>query len=567
MGAPGRRRPREGTSGTTTGRRATAIILAVALGASLTLAACSSDGSDGDATPAKDRGRGGHACDQGATLDQVKTSPVDGLPHDLTVTSFDGTRLRAHWFPVDGAKKAEPAPTVLMGPGWSLAGDTSLDGAALFGALSIKSLHAAGYNVLTWDPRGFGASKGTVTVNDPAHEGRDVQVLLDWTAEQPEALTDDDGDPRVGMVGWSYGGGIQLVAAAVDCRIDAIVPGIAWNSLGTSLYKADTVKAGWSDVLYDSASKADLDPHITSAHKAVDTGVLRDDDARWFRSRGPGMLVDDIDIPTLFVQGTVDTLFTLDEAITNQESLLRRKVPTAMVWFCGGHGTCLTDPGDPDRVGKASLAWLDRYVKEDEGVDTGPAFDMVDQDGTRWTGDAYPARATSRVRSRGSGVLTLDDEGGSGPIQTPEYATDLLSGLVSGITPAIAEHTVKLLAGEVTAPALAVGAPKVTLTYSGEPGSGAAPTRVFAQLVDEERDVVVGNQITPIALELDGKTHTTTVDLEVIAQYLRPNAPLVLQIVATTVAYATPRLGGVVTFGSIEVSIPITDRLKKVAEK
>ncbi len=39
------------------------------------------------------------------------------------------------------------------------------------------------------------------------------------------------GDPRIGMVGASYGGGIQLVAAATDPRIDAIVPTIAWNTL------------------------------------------------------------------------------------------------------------------------------------------------------------------------------------------------------------------------------------------------------------------------------------------------------------------------------------------------
>ena len=51
------------------------------------------------------------------------------------------------------------------------------------------------------------------------------------------------------MVGGSYGGGIQLVTAATDCRVDAIVPTIAWHSLVTSLDKADTVKIGWSDLL------------------------------------------------------------------------------------------------------------------------------------------------------------------------------------------------------------------------------------------------------------------------------------------------------------------------------
>ena len=52
-----------------------------------------------------------------------------------------------------------------------------------------------------------------------------------------------------------------------------------------------------------------------------------------------------IRIPTLLIQGTVDTLFTLDEAVTNYRILRANKVPTKMIWFCGGHGACLTDPG------------------------------------------------------------------------------------------------------------------------------------------------------------------------------------------------------------------------------
>jgi hypothetical protein len=44
---------------------------------------------------------------------------VAGVEHDFTMTSFDGTQIRLHWFPLDHA-----APTVLMGPGWGEAGAT-----------------------------------------------------------------------------------------------------------------------------------------------------------------------------------------------------------------------------------------------------------------------------------------------------------------------------------------------------------------------------------------------------------------------------------------------------------
>ena len=52
------------------------------------------------------------------------------------------------------------------------------------------------------------------------------------------------------MSGASYGGGIQLVTAAIDSRLDAIAPDIAWHSLVTSLYKAQSPKAGWGSALF-----------------------------------------------------------------------------------------------------------------------------------------------------------------------------------------------------------------------------------------------------------------------------------------------------------------------------
>ena len=47
----------------------------------------------------------------------------------------------------------------------------------------------------------------------------------------------------------SYGGGIQLVTAAIDKRVDAIVPTIAWNNLNTSLAKNGAPKTSWGLLL------------------------------------------------------------------------------------------------------------------------------------------------------------------------------------------------------------------------------------------------------------------------------------------------------------------------------
>ncbi len=481
-----------------------------------------------------------------------------GSASDIDLLSFDGTVIRGHWFPLESATAQDPAPTVLMGPGWSLAGDTAVDAVGILGVVGIATLRDAGYNVLTWDPRGFGESTGVAQVNSKDFEARDVSQLLDWVATQPAAELDAERNPRVGMVGGSYGGGIQLVTAATDCRVDAIVPVIAWNSLKSSLFRAETVKSGWAGILSDSSSSDSVDPHVQHAQdSALATGTLDAEDQAWFIARGPAELVNQITAPTLIVQGTVDTLFTLGEGITNYNILTKNGVPVSMLWYCDGHGVCLTDPGDPERVSRAVIAWLDRYVGEDESVVTGDGFDIIDQDGLRYTSTRYEVAAGTPLTASGSGTLGLSAAGGSGPVVIPDGKGSALSGLVESITPAVAQNAVNVPLQVQGGPQLVVGAPELTLSYSGTNGTGQRPTRVFAQLVDSSSGLVIGNQVTPIAVTLDGAAHKVSVPLEVIAFAAKAGSTLTLQIVATTVAYAEPQFGGQIDFDSIELSLPV----------
>ena len=464
---------------------------------------------------------------------------------DYTVTSFDGTPISAHWFPT-----GPTAPTVLMGPGWGGSGDVN---EAPGGA--IARFRGAGYNVLTWDPRGFGTSGGTAQVDSADFEGRDVQALLDWIATRPEAQLDGPGDPRAGMAGGSYGGGIQLVTAAIDKRVDAITPQIAWHSLETSLYQDSIVKLGWSGLLYLAAANARLDPHIKSAYdQGRATGALDADTRSWFAARGPGPLVDRISAPTLFVQGTVDTLFPLDEAVKNYRILRGKKVPTKLLWYCGGHGVCLTGQPAPDRVNNAVLAWLNRYVKGDQSVDTGARFDGVDQRGTVFTAPDYPPRLGLPLIARGKGALRLKAAGGAGP-------TKKATGPIAGITPARATNAVDVRLRAGRRGTRIVGAPRLTLAYRGTTtGRPARPQRVFAQLVDTRTGLVLGNQITPITVKLDGRRHTVTRALEIVAHTLRGRGGITLQLVASTPAYAQPQLGGSIRFRSVTLRLPVTRR-------
>ena len=479
--------------------------------------------------------------------------PATASAATATVTSFDGTHIHVNFFSAAGLKSGHRAPTILVGPGWGSAGDTNPNDSTL------GPLRAAGFNVLTWDPRGFGTSGGVAQVDSPRYEGRDVSAIITWVAHRPWASLDGKNDPRLGMAGGSYGGGIQLVTAAIDKRVDAIAPEIAWHSLVTSLDKNNTPKTGWSSLLYLAGlagSHGRLNPIIGQAQQATTTGQpLTARERAFFASRGPGSLINRIHVPTLIIQGTVDTLFSLQEGVTNYEILKRDHVPVKMVWFCGGHGICLDNPGDSGLVTRETVAWLKRYVMRDHHANTGPDFTWVDQKGHEHNADAYPAVAPKTLQAHGTGTLTVNDTGGAGPI-VPPPGSGFLGSAAAGITPGKAVNAVNLRLPAPTRTRLLMWAPQLTVTYRGTATRSA--TRVFAQLVDDANGEVLGHQITPVPVVLDGKRHTLTLPLEIVAAAVARGEHLTLQLTPSTVAYQAQRAVGSIRFSSIRIVIPAT---------
>jgi ABC-2 type transport system ATP-binding protein len=493
---------------------------------------------------------------------------------DAFVTSFDGTRIWTHYFPGEGVTGEHPAPTILVGPGWSMSGETDVEGggsvAELFGLSPLKPLHDAGYNILTWDPRGFGSSGGTVQIDDPRYEGRDVQALIDHVADQPDALLDRPGDPRLGMSGGSYGGGIQLVTAAIDRRVDAIVPSISWHSLVSSLFKAGSVKMGWGLILGGTGVQGSVlpgvgdplnntghqDPHFYSTiTEGLATGSVSEQNSDWFDAKGPAGLVSRIKAPTLLVQGTVDTLFTLQESIDNFEAMRdskrkvrtrrgrkrRRPVPLKMIWFCGGHGVCRTETGPPEYVTDRTLAWFDRYLKRRKGVDTGPRFAWVDEAGTWRDSSEFPLRRVGTLKGSGSGTLPLVPGPAGG-------------GALILATPAPAAFEVPIEGPKSESDI--VGVPRVKIEYTG---TGApAHTHVYAQIVDPRRNIVVGNVPTPVPVELDGKTHSLNLPLEPIASRTPAGGGYRLQLTSSTTVYDIQRSVGAVNLKRVEIALPVS---------
>jgi ABC-2 type transport system ATP-binding protein len=529
---------------------------------------------------------------------------------DVTITSFDGTKIAAHWFVGKGVVPGDPAPTILEGPGWSSSGDTNTSGSgfdagAIFGVPGISTFVQHGYNVLTWDPRGFGQSGGTVEIDDPKFEGRDVQALIDFVAKQPEAQLDQScttrarrakgrkrrsrsrttcatspDDPTIGMAGASYGGGIQLVAAGLDKRIDAIAPTIAWHSLLTALFPEGNIKLGWGSILIAAGVQGSAqgagsspatatgrqDPHFYSVvTNGAATGTTSQDDLDWMASHGPGDLLKRIRVPTLLLQGTVDTLFPLDEAVANFDEIgantsrvaaLKRKgrrkrgrrsaavqhVPVKMVWFCGGHGVCLTDKGPgADYLDQRTLAWFDHYLRGKQDVNTGPKFAWIADDGQVRTSDAYPLAPAGQLSATGSGTLPIVPGQGSGGLIFATQAANAVNLPIAG--PASAANV--------------VGPPHLDLTYQGT--AAPAKTWIYAQFVNPRNGLVLGNLATPIPVTLDGQQHSIPRDLEMVAARAPAGGGYTLQLTPSSSLYDMQRSAGAVTLNNIVVSMPLGD--------
>jgi ABC-2 type transport system ATP-binding protein len=387
------------------------------------------------------------------------------------------------------------------------------------------------------------------------------------------------------MAGASYGGGIQFVAAGLDKRVDAIAPTIAWHSLISALFPEGNIKFGWGSILVAAGVEGSLpgglsspstaagrqDPHFYSIlTNGLATGTTSQDDLDWMASHGPGELLKRIQVPTLLLQGTVDTLFPLDEAVANFDEIgqnpmrtaaikakAKRKkgkrkkrrraapvqrVPVKMIWFCGGHGVCLTDAGPGSAyLDQRTLAWFDRWLRGKPDVDTGPKFAWIADDGELRTSDAYPLAPAGALHASGSGALPIIPGQGSGALIFASAAANAVNVQVPG----------------PSAAANVVGAPHLELTYQGT----AAPqkTWIYAQFLNPRNGAVLGNTATPIPVTLDGQQHSISRDLELVAGRAPAGGGYTLQLTASSSLFDIQRSTGAMTFSGIDVTLPLGD--------
>ena len=337
------------------------------------------------------------------TIRNVRIPVVDG-PRDNQHVVID-----ASFFTPPGGGRL---PAVLLAHGFGETKDAVRPQA--------EDLARAGFAVLTWSARGFGASTGQIGLDSPDYEVKDVEQLVTWLARQPRVLLDHPGDPRVGITGASYGGGISLLAAAYDHRIDAVVAQSTWNNLAAALFPngagggpaGGVFKRQWAGLLFtqgsvgfgataqgsaagpgqgsgsgqDSGSAPGtglgqgggtaqllppggvgrsalcgrFQPQICAIYQQVAaTGRPTPQAISLLLHSSPASVAARMRAPTLLIQGENDSLFGLDQANANYQAIRRNGAPVDMVWFAGGH-----DGGNQEtaRVESLTAQWLRRWL-------------------------------------------------------------------------------------------------------------------------------------------------------------------------------------------------------------
>lgn len=314
-------------------------LLSVARGTALSLAIASASIAGLTTLPAEAAGSSnkviaGAISGGGAELAQQK--------YDVTLTSFDGTEIAMTIYQPQ-LEKGQPAPLLMYSHGWSGSRSTDLSETDSLTEAARKAWES-GYFVLTFDQRGFGESGGQANVQDPQIEGRDIQAMLDWAeANLAPHLAYLRGDPLVGGLGVSYGGGFQLVGSSVDARFDALVPVITWHDLSYSLTPDGVPKSAWLSFLSGVAAM-DQAPWVTqsyveslsgSASEASSTRLAGHGLGAYCQPRADGAGVPQVD--ALFIQGVNDTLFNANEATWNYNCLRQAGNDAYLLITKGGH--------------------------------------------------------------------------------------------------------------------------------------------------------------------------------------------------------------------------------------
>ena len=264
---------------------------------------------------------------------------------DAVIHGRDGTRLSATVFQ-PALKAGEQAPVIVHTHGWGgwrVTRPNGFYGTQMMSGRAALKAWQAGYWVISYDQRGWGGSEGNIEMMNPEFEVQDALAVIDWAATHlPRLSMDGPNDPRVGMLGESYGGAVQLLASAEDPRIDAIVPIATWYDLGEALAPESHLKVGWTSVLLSLGLSTGYDlgkfvqaPYLKSADGRMREPVrdeLKAHSLTSYCARGQRPQAD-----ALLIQGMRDTLFPLNQGLAIRDCLQQGARDVRLLGMQGGH--------------------------------------------------------------------------------------------------------------------------------------------------------------------------------------------------------------------------------------
>ncbi|MDT0395956.1 alpha/beta fold hydrolase [Streptomyces edwardsiae] len=492
---------------------------------------------------------------------------------DRVMAMEGGVRIDTSYFTSGGDGRR---PAVLLGHGFGGSKDDVREQA--------EELARDGYAVLTWSARGFGKSTGQIGLNDPKGEVADVSRLIDWLAGRPEVRLDQDGDPRVGMAGGSYGGAIALLGAGYDDRVDAIAPAITYFDLADALFPNGVFKKLWAGVFVNSGGGCEkFEATLCAMYERVAESGVPDDEAReLLEARSPSAVAGRIDVPTLLLQGQTDSLFPLGQADAAAKAIRANGAPVDVDWIAGGH-----DGGDPeaDRVRQRVRSWFDRYLKGDEGADTGPAFRVTRTGGvdstdgravlTGASADTYPGltnggRAVpltgrekqSFANPAGAGppaISSLPGLGGTGGLAQ-------LSSLGVGVSLDFPGQYARFESAPVADDLRITGSPAVTVHVESTGEDAVLFGKVYDVGPDGRQQVLPSQLVTPLRVEGAKAGKDVTITLPAVDHEVRKGHRLRLVLASTDLGYASPAAPATYTVSlKSDLTVPTAPRVTTAA--
>ncbi len=465
-----------------------------------------------------------------------------------------------------------PFPAVLLAHGFGGSKDDE--------TADAEDLARHGYLALAWSARGFGASGGRIHLDATAYEVADASRLLDLLAARPDVRLDGPGDPRVGVVGGSYGGALALQLAGTDQRVDAIVPLITWNDLGAALFPQSATTGGvpatpaaatpvaepgvfkraWAGVFFSSAAApagsgapgcGRFDPGVCAAYQAsAEAGTPTPELSALTAASSPAAVLDRVRAPTLLVQGEADSLFPLGQGDANAAAIARTGTPVRVVWYAGGHDGGASETG---RLRELTRAWLDGWLTHGRAPG-GPAFSASavtpSQDGSPdtvrvRTADALPGVTNRSAPGRTPIQVQGPVQGVAAPPGGSPAAVTALPGLgrlaqLAGTAATPPGQSAVFSSAPLTRLTTVVGAPTVDLTVT----SSAADAVLFAGLYDDPGSggtpTLPEQLVAPLRVTVPAGSTTVHVALPAIVHEFAAGHRLRVVVRTTDQAYALP---------------------------